>query len=156
MKIIILLVISFLITGCWNYRELDEIAIITGIAIDKEENDFIVTVIVASGNDDDNEINSVTYSGRGKSIYEAFNNNKNTITKIAVKNVQLENANVADGETNLNVGFGPGGMARADKNFPNQATHRSHLFKGMGKGYNPELVKESQEFHKDEVRDIHG
>ena len=35
-KFIILLLPIFLLTGCWNYNELNNLALITGISIDKE------------------------------------------------------------------------------------------------------------------------
>ena len=36
--IIILILITFFFSGCWNYRELDDLAIVTGVAFDQAEN----------------------------------------------------------------------------------------------------------------------
>lgn len=77
-KIIFLLII-FLFTGCYNYREINNLAITTAIGIDKEDDDFLLTIQVvniqkegsqASGSS--NETKFITYETRGKSIYEAI------------------------------------------------------------------------------------
>ena len=36
MKKLLIIPLIFLLTGCWNYRELNQLAITTGIAVDKE------------------------------------------------------------------------------------------------------------------------
>ena len=43
MKKLILIPIILLLTGCWNYNELNNLAICTGIAIDKNENNYEIS-----------------------------------------------------------------------------------------------------------------
>jgi len=76
-KIIPILFILFFLTGCWNYRELNQLAITTGIAIDKEENEYVMTIMIANskkpgGGSDSNQPATAVYEGRGKTMYEAI------------------------------------------------------------------------------------
>ena len=48
MKKILLIPIILLLTGCWNYNELNNLAICTGIAIDKNENNYEITFLVSN------------------------------------------------------------------------------------------------------------
>lgn len=45
-KIIFIIFIIILITGCWNYRELDEMAIVSALGIDKKEETFYISAQV--------------------------------------------------------------------------------------------------------------
>ena len=40
MKKIILIIFIVLLTGCYDYRELNDIAIISGVGISKEDNEY--------------------------------------------------------------------------------------------------------------------
>lgn len=76
-KIIISLFIIFCLTGCWNYKELNEYSIITGIAIDKKDNQYEVSVLISnapksSSDNSSSESQIVVYSGTGDSIFEAL------------------------------------------------------------------------------------
>lgn len=78
-KLIISIIIFFLLTGCWNYKELNEYCIVTGIAIDKnqETGDYIVSLLISNSTQKSTDANStelqtVLYSGEGESIYEAI------------------------------------------------------------------------------------
>ena len=62
--------ILLILTGCWNYNELNDIALITSMSIDKENNNFLVSVGIANTNKDEITL----YSGNGKSISEAIKN----------------------------------------------------------------------------------
>lgn len=80
MKKLIIIPIIILLTGCWNYYELNNIAITTGIAIDKTDDKYEVTYLISNTK---NEINSkelkasiTTYSGIGDTIQEAINDLK--------------------------------------------------------------------------------
>lgn len=75
--IIVLLILSLLLAGCWDSRELNEIAITLAIGLDKVEDEYQLTaqVVVPS------EVSMKTGSGRstvtlfqakGKTVYEAF------------------------------------------------------------------------------------
>lgn len=76
-KILLLLPLLFCLTGCYNYRELNDLAIVSGISIDKNEDEYVVTVEVvnpkkqqdASGGD---EPDFIIYTGTGTSMQEAF------------------------------------------------------------------------------------
>lgn len=84
-KAVILIIIpAFLLTSCWNAREINELAFVLSIGIDKTENGFKVTAQIASP-----ETYSKTSSGvgspkqtkpfwivsrTGKTIYEAIRN----------------------------------------------------------------------------------
>lgn len=65
-------------TGCWDTRELDDLAIITALGIDKKDGQYILTTQVvnptAIANRKRSEIQSpvVTYTTKGKSISEAL------------------------------------------------------------------------------------
>ena len=37
MKKLLIIPLLFLLTGCWNYNELNELAIITGVSVDIED-----------------------------------------------------------------------------------------------------------------------
>lgn len=80
MKRILLLIIPLLLlTGCYNYRELNELAIATAVEVDKIEDEFHLLVQVANPkNQNDassaNQPQFVTYESHGKTIQEAFRN----------------------------------------------------------------------------------
>jgi len=85
MKRRILLVIFILpviiFTGCWDQRELNKIGIVTAMGIDKEGDEFIVTVEVIkpepvrAGSSVSESNDRVTYTqGRGKSVFDAVRN----------------------------------------------------------------------------------
>lgn len=46
--VVLIIIFSFLQTGCWNAREIDELAFVLSVGIDKIDNGFKVTVQVAS------------------------------------------------------------------------------------------------------------
>ena len=77
-KLIILLLLLFGVCGCWNYKELDDYSIITGIAIDKKDDDYEVSVLISNASKssgdspDSSESKSVVYSGKGNSIFKAL------------------------------------------------------------------------------------
>ena len=48
MKKLILIILLLSLTGCWNYSELNNLAITTGIAIDINENEFEVTILISN------------------------------------------------------------------------------------------------------------
>lgn len=76
-KIMVSLFILFCLSGCWNYKELSEYSIVTGIAVDKKEDEYEVSVLISNApkNSTDNsssESQIVVYSGTGKSVFEAL------------------------------------------------------------------------------------
>lgn len=83
-KKILILIILFLMTGCWNYQELNSLAISTAMAIDKKDDEYEVSILIANSKKNqvsskEGESQTVVYSAKGKSISEAL------------KNIDLEN-----------------------------------------------------------------
>lgn len=81
MKKLILIPIILLLTGCWNYNELNNLAICTGIAIDKNENNYEITFLVSNAKKNEvsakeGEAGTTTYNGTGETIKEAINDIK--------------------------------------------------------------------------------
>ena len=66
-KIIILMI--FLLTGCYNYQELSDLAIVKGAAIDIENEEYILSYSINSKNEKSEEI---ILKGRGKTISDAI------------------------------------------------------------------------------------
>ena len=86
MKKLLLLPLIFLMCGCWNYKELNNLAMITGIAIDKIDNDYHVTLLISNSkkqtNDSDKpQASTAAYEGSGKTMYEAISNASANISK---------------------------------------------------------------------------
>ena len=77
MKIKILFLICLLFTGCYNYSELSDFAIITGAGIDYKDKKYELSLMVANtknSSSSEKEGNSKTsiISGKGKTITEAL------------------------------------------------------------------------------------
>jgi len=71
----LILVISLIIvcTGCFNYNELNDYAIATGMAIDKSDDGYEVSMLISnSPKSSEKNYTTVVYSGKGKTIYEAI------------------------------------------------------------------------------------
>lgn len=78
-KLIFLIPIIFLLTGCYNYRELNDLAIISGVSISKNNDNYNITVEVVNPKKEQDtssgkEPDYVIYEGTGKSMQEAFRN----------------------------------------------------------------------------------
>lgn len=77
-KWIFLIPLLFIMTGCWNYRELNQLAITTAIGIDlTEEGNYQVSLLIANGKNNqtstrEGQSQTVVYSGSGKTISRAF------------------------------------------------------------------------------------
>lgn len=96
MKKIFILLSLFLLTGCWNYQELNSIAISTAIGVDiTEDGEYEVSTMVANSRKEqtaskESESQSVIFTGKGKTITEAFkdidlyNPRRNYIGHVAV------------------------------------------------------------------------
>ncbi|MGF7058104.1 Ger(x)C family spore germination protein [Brassicibacter mesophilus] len=67
----------FIITGCWNYREVNEIAIATGLAIDKdkESENYIVTVeTISARGGQEMTMEPDVISAQGKTVFDGVRN----------------------------------------------------------------------------------
>lgn len=67
----------FLLTGCYNYRELNDLGIVSAVSIAKEEDEYVLTVEVVNpkkqqDSSSANEPDFVIYTSKGKSLQEAF------------------------------------------------------------------------------------
>lgn len=76
-KIIISLFLLFFISGCWNYNELNDYAIATGMSIDYVDNKYLVSFLISNSKKKDSsstnaQYQSVLFSGEGETIYEAW------------------------------------------------------------------------------------
>ena len=77
-KIIILLIILLpLLTGCYNYRELNDLSIVTAMSIEKNNDLYKVTVQVVNPRKDTdaskgNQPSFITYNKTSKSIQQAL------------------------------------------------------------------------------------
>lgn len=83
-KILSLTILLFL-TGCYNYHELNDLAIASAIGIDKDNNEYLVSLEVVNTKNNNQESNSdasfVIYKAKGKTIEEAINNLSYTCPK---------------------------------------------------------------------------
>lgn len=79
----LVLIITFLTSGCWNYREIDRLAIVGGVAIDKQKKDDKYKLTVEINNTEvgekGGEVKPELYECEGKTIFEAA---RNLIVKI--------------------------------------------------------------------------
>ena len=76
-KIILVLIFLFLLSGCYDYKELNDYSIVTGIAIDKKDDKYEVSVLISNSSKsstetDSKESNVVVYTGKGTTLYSAF------------------------------------------------------------------------------------
>ncbi|WP_286229794.1 Ger(x)C family spore germination protein [Neobacillus mesonae] len=68
----------FLLTGCWNRKELNELAIVVGLAIDKIDDEYLITVQVvnpgqiAAKEGGDGKVPVVVYQDKGDTFFEAI------------------------------------------------------------------------------------
>lgn len=86
MVIFIIIICPIILVGCWNYREIDSLAIVTGMAIDKDRitKKYIVTteIITTQMSGVSSIIDSELYRSEGHSIFSAV---RNSIEKTGLK-----------------------------------------------------------------------
>ncbi|WP_368042008.1 Ger(x)C family spore germination protein [Lysinibacillus sphaericus] len=76
-KLIFLIFISIILTGCWSKRELNELAIVTAAGIDKTDEGYEVSVQIINPSEIAPENTSgkspvITYHATGESVFEAI------------------------------------------------------------------------------------
>lgn len=84
-KLIIILIIPFILSGCYDYNELSDLAIVSGVGIDYENEEYTVTFeILSTKKEGETSASSSTYSvsSKGNTVVEAFNNNGNLMDKV--------------------------------------------------------------------------
>ncbi len=73
MRKLLILFLIFFLTGCWNYQELNEYAIVTGMAVDFKNDKYEVSFLIANGNKSEQEqAKTSLLSGQGETIYNAI------------------------------------------------------------------------------------
>lgn len=94
--VILIIITSSITTGCWSKKELNEIAIASGIGIDKIENNYYVSVQivnpgeVASTGATGQRASIVTYRTEGKTIAEALRR----MTTVSTRRIYLSHLRV--------------------------------------------------------------
>lgn len=80
-KLLIISVLIFTLTGCYNYRELNQLAITSAIGIDKHDDEYQVSIQVMNTQKQGNDGTStgeqpkfITYKEKGKTLQSAFRN----------------------------------------------------------------------------------
>ncbi len=91
-RILIIVSLVLLLCGCYDYRELNDMSIVTGIGIDYKDNKYIVSLEVTKSikSGSSNEMETVVYSGENKILADAFLEAKNSSDKY----VYTEHVNV--------------------------------------------------------------
>jgi len=74
--VLLTLISAIILTGCWNYREVDKLSIVAGVAVDKGiENKYQLTVeIVQISGGRDTKMTSRTVTMEGKTMFDAARN----------------------------------------------------------------------------------
>lgn len=85
-KILIILLLTMFCTGCYNYHELSDFAIVTGIGVDKDEERFKVSVMIAnasnvSSSSKEGDSSTTVITGTGKTITEAITDIEKIVPK---------------------------------------------------------------------------
>ena len=78
-KLFLFLLMTIPLTGCGNYRELNDLAITTGIAFDFKDNQYIVSYMIANSDKAETDSKSsetkiTVYEGTGNTISSAYMN----------------------------------------------------------------------------------
>lgn len=73
MKRFCILFLILFLTGCWNYQELNEYAIVTGMSVDYKEGKYEISFLIANGNKTEQEqAKTSLITGEGETIYNAI------------------------------------------------------------------------------------
>lgn len=90
--LILIVFISSLTSGCWSYFGLDEITIVTGVAIDKVDDEYLLTfeVIDISNSNKQDGIKTKLISSKGKNLFDTIRNAKTEVAnKLYFSNAQI-------------------------------------------------------------------
>lgn len=76
--LIFVIIVSILSTGCWNYREIEKLAIVAGASVDKNLStgtyEVSVEIINPTSSKSQTKITSQLYSSEGKTVFDAIRN----------------------------------------------------------------------------------
>lgn len=88
--LIIIIPLLFLLTGCYDYKELNSISILSATEINKIDDEFIVSAQAVNPQAPDKTSNTqapfIIYTGRGKTIQEAYRSIANESSKFLYLN----------------------------------------------------------------------
>lgn len=91
---IFIILIAIFSTGCWNYREIDKLAIVSGIAVDKtvsgENYQVTAEVVDISTSTKEPKFNSTKIQSKGKSIFSCMRN----MINVSAKQLFLSHASI--------------------------------------------------------------
>lgn len=82
-KLFLLIITSIIITGCWNYRELNDLGIVSAVFIKKDDGVVYLTIQIinvkksdsgSGSSTDDTTMPVTTINSQGKTIHEAMRN----------------------------------------------------------------------------------
>lgn len=111
-KKIFLTLLILLLTGCYDQKELNTIAIMTATEINKIDNEFIVNAQVVNPQSSDKTVNIqapfVIYEGRGLTIHEAYREIKLQSSRFLYPNhmqILIINENLAKEDINQIIDF---------------------------------------------------
>lgn len=110
-KKIFLLLLVFLLTGCYDHKELNEIAILTATEINKVDDEYIVNAQVVNPQSKDTvniQAPFIIYEGKGKTIQEAYRQIKLQSSRFLYPNhlqILVVNENLAKEDINSIVDF---------------------------------------------------
>ena len=91
-KIIILLIICFLLGGCYDYQELNDLSLVSGIGIDYIDDEYVVSfeIIESIKEGSSTTIKPKIVKGKDKDLAEAFNKAmKNSNKKVYMEHVKV-------------------------------------------------------------------
>lgn len=91
-KIFILISIIFILGGCYDYKELNDMNIVSGIGVDYKDGKYIVNLEITKSSKDDSSTAIDTYlvSGENQNIAQAFLEAKNRSDKLVyMKHVEI-------------------------------------------------------------------
>lgn len=73
-KILTIIILILFLSGCYNYKELNEISIISSISIDKKDDEYLVGAQIMNAKQDEESDSSqvIVYTEKGKTINDAL------------------------------------------------------------------------------------
>lgn len=84
-KLCLILLLPFLLTGCYNYRELNNLGLTVAVGISKSDDKFLLTAEVLNtektSSDEENDTSYAIFKTSGQTIQEAFRDVVNVYSK---------------------------------------------------------------------------
>ena len=82
-SITLIIIFCILVSGCWNYNGLNQLSIVSGVAIDKnqENNHYLLTIEIFDLSGRDGASKSQIVETEGETVFQAIRNAKKRLTK---------------------------------------------------------------------------